>query len=487
MPSDFQDYVQGLQMLGGILALPRSAQYAQESAEAHRRMLQGTGIDPADIKQMYPDAPLQWLAASNQGIGGKILGGVGDVGALISTIAGQPIGPPRMGISDIANASKLRAKYKEQQSLDELAKTETDPVGKALLGTGSMDAYGRYKAAQLRGQGGAGGMFGTSEMGMHARLAWLKQNKPDSPEIPALEKGIADYEARHPTPPPPERKLSPSEQFTERHNALMESRKNEAGNYGYKPGTPEYNYFMQTGHPMPATRAADRDLDYNFFYRQALDAEKRRAASMGDTVNVDNVKSTADAAWNSYQNSRKPQGGTGPEPPPVPQTPQPPPPPPESTRGPATYETPPVTSEVPTPPPGVTMATPEQLAARKKILAGAATGMDPRTLRETAPDLWAAADLTGTETLPLEQFYKLLSDPVAFAQWRAGQTQPQPQAQPGAGISGPQGSPLNQAFDYNALTPEAQAQADQIKADMQAGKIPPGVAAARLGVLPRRR
>src|SRR5215813_4641477 len=456
--SDFQDYVQGLQMLGGVLALPRSAQYAQESAEAHRRMLQDTGIDPADIKEMYPDAPLQWLAASDKGIGGKILGGVGDVGALLSTIAGQPIGPPRMGISDIANAAKMRKQYKEEQSLNELAKTETDPVGKALLGTGSMDAYGRYKAAQLRAQGGAGGLFGTSEMGMRSRLAWLKQNKPDSPEIPALEKGIADYEARHPTPPPPQPRVPPGEAYTQRHDAMMQSRQKEAAGYGYKPGTPEYNYF----------------------FKQALAAEKQRAAGMGDVPNMDNVTKTAQAAWDAYQAQHNAKGGTTPPQTPTPPT-GPPAPPPAPTPGPVSTGEP--------PPPNassqqITTASPEQLAARKNIFDLAQKqGVDPRALRETNPDLWAAADLTGTENLPAEQFYQLLNDPVAFAQWRAGQAA---QTQQPAGMTGPEGSPLNKEFDYNALTPEGKAQADQIKADMQAGKIQPGVAAARLQALPRR-
>src|SRR5262245_20242549 len=418
-------------MLGGVRALPRSAQYAQESAEAHRRMLQDTGVDPADIKEMYPDAPLQWLAESDKGIGGKILGGVGDVGALLSTIAGKPIGPPRMGISDIASASKMRKQFREEQSLNELAKTETDPVGKALLGTGSMDAYGRYKAAQLRAQGGMG-MFGTSGLGMRSRLAWLKANQPDSPDIPALEKGIAEEDVRHPIPQPPQPRIPPGEAWKERHEAEQQTRDKEAQNRGYKPGTDEYNYYMSWGHS-PPQRAADRDLDYDYFFKQALAAEKQRAAAMGDVPNMQNVTTTADAAYKAYQERHTSKGGTAPPQTPTPLTgaptgaPPSPPPSPGSTPGPTSYETPPVTSEAPAPAPGVTMATPEQLAARKKVLAGAATGMDPRTLRETAPDLWAAADLAGTETLPLDQFYKLLSDPVAFAQWRAGQAAQPPQ------------------------------------------------------------
>jgi hypothetical protein len=483
--SDFQDYVQGLQMLGGVLSLPRSVQYAQEDALRHRKLLEGTGIDPADINAMYPDAPLHWLRAGpdRSGIGGKILGGVGDVGALLSTIAGQPIGPPRLSVSDLAESSKLRSKYKEQQTLNELAKTETDPVGKALLSTGTMDGYARWKAAQLRAQGGGGGMFGTSALGMRSRLAWLKANQPDSPDIPALERGIAEEDKRHPIPTPPTPR-DPAAEYRARHNAIMEARKNEAQGYGYKPGTDEYNYFMSTGRPPLQRGTAGKDLDYNFFFKQALEQEQRRAANESDEVNMDTVKGVADKGWQAYQDSIKPKGGTTPPATPTPPTgarTPPPKAPPEPTPGPVS------TGE--TAPPGatgaaITQATPEQLTARKTLIALAQQqGVDPRGLRETHPDLWAAADLTGTEDLPAEQFYQLLGDPVAFAQWRAGQAQQSAQQ---SIPPGPEGSPLNVAFDYNALTPQGQTQADQIKADMQAGKIAPGVAAARLQALPRR-
>src|SRR5262245_57000973 len=163
-----QDYIQGLQMLGGVLALPRSVQYAQQDALQKRAMLKDTGMTDAEINQLLPDAPMQWLSPGKPGeptgIGGKILGGVGDVGALLSTIVGQPIGPPRASVSDLASASKMRLEYKKQQAYEDLAKDVTDPFERGLIRTGNLDAAGRVRAANLRNQPGD---FGKDEMGMH--------------------------------------------------------------------------------------------------------------------------------------------------------------------------------------------------------------------------------------------------------------------------------------------------------------------------------
>ena len=61
MSVELSDIMQGLGLLGGVLSLPRTAQYGQEDVMRHRQMLQGTGMSDADINAMYPDAPLQWL------------------------------------------------------------------------------------------------------------------------------------------------------------------------------------------------------------------------------------------------------------------------------------------------------------------------------------------------------------------------------------------------------------------------------------------
>ena len=477
---DIGDYIQGLQMLGGVLALPRSAQYAQQDAEAHRRMLEGTGVDPADIRAMYPDAPMQWLAASDKGVGGKILGGVGDVGALISTIAGQPIGPPRMGISEVAQASKLRKEYKEQQELAKMAETETDPVGKALLATGSMDGYARYKAAQLRSQGGMG-MFGTSAMGQRARLAWLEANQPDSPDIPALRRGIAEEDLRHPIPPPPQKPLSPREQFEQKHAALMDARHKEATEtYHYEPGSDEYNHFMQHGYAPPKPR--EKTKDPSFYFNKALEIVKGQTlpGSELDMGKVNTLAAQLQAADEQFLHPAKPGA-----PPPGGQEAAPPPPPParpEETRGPvSSSEQPPsgLTSQ------RVTGATPEQLAARQRLTTMAQQqGIDPRGLRETNPDLWATADLSGTENLSAAEFYRLLGDPVAFAEWRAGQAAQTQQAEQPSPSSLQGVQQQQRARNREDLTPAGQAEFDRLMGEVAAKRMTLEEARTRAAALP---
>src|SRR5262245_58110407 len=205
-----QDYIQGLQMLGGILALPRSAQDAQEDVLQKRAMLRDTGLTEAEINKMLPDAPMGWLRPG-EGVGGKILGGVGDVGALLSTIAGQPIGPPRASISELAAASKMRIEHQKQNAYEALAASieKDDPTGAALIRAGNVDAYGRRSAALLSHPPGD---FGKSELGMRAELDWLRKNKPDSPRIAAIEQAIAEQEKAHPPAAPP---LTPEQRTQE--------------------------------------------------------------------------------------------------------------------------------------------------------------------------------------------------------------------------------------------------------------------------------
>src|SRR5262245_30150267 len=176
---DIGDYIQGLQMLGGILALPRQAQYAQQDVMQKRAMLKDTGMTDDEINKVLPDAPLQWMSPGTPGeptgIGGKILGGVGDVGALLSTIAGQPIGPPRASITDLAAASKMRKQFSETNALDKLASTieKDDPIGAQLIRAGDVEAYGRIRSAQERNKPGT--RFGTGDLGTRARLHYLEQ------------------------------------------------------------------------------------------------------------------------------------------------------------------------------------------------------------------------------------------------------------------------------------------------------------------------
>jgi hypothetical protein len=517
--SDFQDYLQGLQLLGGVLALPRTAQYAQQSALAHRKMLEGTGLDPADINAMYPDAPLQWLSPGDKpGIGGKILGGVGDVGALLSTIAGQPIGPPRASVTEIASAAKLRSQHGKDIAEANLQQVLADPkstpeqIRAAMAATGNIDATGRVISAQLRSGAPEKLPYGTSALGQRAYLEQLKRTNPNDPRIPDIQRAIDAEDARHPLPPPPRPPRDPAADYTARHEAMMAARDKDAQKLGYKPGTDEYNTFMGTGRPPLQGRAA-KDLDYNFFFKQALEQEQKRAAAEFDDVNMDTVRSVAQKGWQAYQDSVKPKGGTTPPaaetPPAAKPTPQIPPPPatkkelpaaqdtavtatPSSTyaQGPpssaaATQGVPPPPAETTSPPkwtsppehPPIPEASALDPADRAALLKYTLAGLSPAEIASNYPDLWRRTGFVGSEDMPRDVLYYRL-----IAAEQAPPTQDTQQSIP----PGPEGSPLNTEFDYNALTRDGQKQADQIKADMQAGKIAPGVAAARLQVLPRR-
>jgi hypothetical protein len=488
MADDISQYIQGLQLLGGLLSLPRTAQYQQEEQLRNRAMLQGSGME-GQANELFPDAPLGFLRAG-PGVGGKILGGIGDVGSILSTIAGRPVGPPRHDITDIANAAKLRKSFQEQKTLDELAKTEKDPVALALLKTGTMDGYARYKAAQARGAGG--GTFGTSSLGQRARLHYLEQNEPDSPEIPALRKGIAEEDLRHPvtTPAIP---LTPAQRVqekldTDRQLAQQQHdrRVKEALDAGYKENTPEFNR-MVYGSTAAPPRTTTHDKSREQVYLDAWNREVQRARALpGEEPDRARAQADADETWYTLHPEQRPKqppadtGGAGG----TQQAPPPPPPeklPPEATPGAASYAEPPGTPTATTGTPGVT---PEQLAAITKLQKMAMDqGVDPRGLASAYPDLWAASGLAGTERLSTEEFYKLLGDPVALAAWRAQQSSTTPTPQ--QGTPAPPDSPISKPFDFDALTPEGKQQALAIQGQVQRKELDQGVGAARLQALPR--
>src|SRR5262245_65809112 len=93
---DLSDIVTGLGMLGNWLALPRSVEAQQIQNEQTRALLTGSGIPDADIQAATPEPMLRWLSPKQGGFTGKVLGGVGDVGAILSTVVGKPIKAPRL-------------------------------------------------------------------------------------------------------------------------------------------------------------------------------------------------------------------------------------------------------------------------------------------------------------------------------------------------------------------------------------------------------
>jgi len=143
MPVQLGEIIQGLQMLGGVLSLPRQIQYQHEASQGLRSQLAGLDLTDDQMNAIAPEPGMSWLGAG-PGVGGKILGGIGDVGSLISAIAGKPVTPPRTSISDIAAISKLRQQKKQGESeaaLQEAMRLGKTPEEVASLGVaaGSTD------------------------------------------------------------------------------------------------------------------------------------------------------------------------------------------------------------------------------------------------------------------------------------------------------------------------------------------------------------
>jgi hypothetical protein len=465
--SDFQDYVQGLQMLGGVLALPRSLQYEQQSAEAHRKLLEDTGIDPGDIKSMYPDAPMHWLQAGDQGIGGKILGGVGDVGALLSTIAGKPIGPPRASVTELASASKLRSQHGKDLAEKELTRVLADPNSTpsqraaAFAATGNIDATGRVTSALFRDQQGK---FGTSELGQRARLAWLKANDPSNPEIHAIEQGIASQTGAHPPAAPP---LTPAQRTQERLDtdaqlaAQVHARKvKEATDMGYKPDSDEFKRHVYGSSAAPPRQAAPKEHDLAYYRDLFWKEEVKNAAASFRDPDRAAAEANAQQAYEMTHPQAGPPKPAAPTPgtpnaageaaaPPKDTPPPPPPPPPQAVTETPTRsfaEGPPSSQNVPgqqvTPPPADTaspppwkpppdQALPDERAIapedRAALLQYTLAGLRPSEIASNYPDLWKRAGYAGFEAMPRDVLYERLR--AAEAQGGAA---------PGGAPTGPQ-------------------------------------------------
>src|SRR5215510_6836726 len=85
MPVHLDDIVTGLQMLGGVLSMPRRVEAEEQQNAIERQLLAGTGMSQADIEAATPQPHMRWLSPAQGGFTGKVLGGVGDVGSVLYT------------------------------------------------------------------------------------------------------------------------------------------------------------------------------------------------------------------------------------------------------------------------------------------------------------------------------------------------------------------------------------------------------------------
>src|SRR4029450_11323824 len=89
---ELDEVMTGLGMLGNVLSLPRQVQNQQIANEQMKTLLAGSGLPEDMIKAATPEPSMRWLSAGQPGFGGTVLGGVGDVGAILATAGGGGAG-----------------------------------------------------------------------------------------------------------------------------------------------------------------------------------------------------------------------------------------------------------------------------------------------------------------------------------------------------------------------------------------------------------
>ena len=171
--------------------MPRRVEAAEQQNAIERQLLQGTGMSQADIEAATPQPSMRWLSPAQGGFTGKVLGGVGDVGSILSTIVGKPIPSPRASLAELAESSKMRAGFAKEQARRRFIDVVKDPkstsqdIAAAGAEAGSMDEAMRFlRPTAPRPPGSA--------FAARQRLATLD---PNSDEARQLRQGLAEDEA----------------------------------------------------------------------------------------------------------------------------------------------------------------------------------------------------------------------------------------------------------------------------------------------------
>jgi hypothetical protein len=224
------------------------------------------------IAAATPEPMLRWLSPQQGGFMGHVLGGVGDVGSILSTVVGKPVKAPRMELSDLAAASKLRSGHAAELAKKRLGEVILDPkstkrqIAEAAVAAGSTDQALRLVRGDEDGRPPA------SILGLRSAIEAMD---PDDPRRPQYQRALdaqleyqrqqaelEDKRTRERQPP----HYDPAESYRLRHEAERTARDKEAQDAGYKPGTPEYKYYMSYGHPPlerqpPPPTTLDQEID----------------------------------------------------------------------------------------------------------------------------------------------------------------------------------------------------------------------------------
>lgn len=464
MPVHLDDIVTGLQMLGGVLSMPRRVEAEEQQNAIERQLLAGTGMSQADIEAATPQPHMRWLSPAQGGFTGKVLGGVGDVGSVLSTIVGKPLPSPRASLADLAESSKMRAGFAKEQAHKRLVAALQDPNAKrsdvlaAAAEAGSTDAV-------IRAYGIGGGPKPPGSP--FAARVRLNQMDPSDPEYAPLKKSIEEQEARE-----DERQQRASELIAGRYHAPMDpglrqqkideqrAAEREAFIRTHNLTGDDADYYRTTGrlptvrksvNPTLAEITKDVEADMQREHpRRAIDPVERERR-INEKINYYEQQSGVPVPGGPHwtpgrtqepQMSREAAGGTPAD------TGAPPPPPPSST-----------TTTTTTPPPSTTTTTIPQRGgypggqsdARAGIQKMLYAGQSPADVSKAQPELWAAAGYSGMEQVPRET----LLDP-AYAPTAAGTNT---------------GFAANVQFDPTNLNPEGQARFQALQQAHAAGQI----------------
>src|SRR5262249_56455143 len=96
------------------------------------------------IEAATPEPMMRWLSPKQGGFTGKVLGGVGDVGSILSTVVGKPVKAPRLELADLAASNTLRVGFQKQQAQkkleDAIARGASNKeIGQLAVAGGNID------------------------------------------------------------------------------------------------------------------------------------------------------------------------------------------------------------------------------------------------------------------------------------------------------------------------------------------------------------
>ena len=329
MPVSLDEVVTGLGLLGNVMSLPRQVQNQQIQNEQTKALLKDSGLPEEMIKSATPEPMMRWLSPQQGGFTGHVLGGVGDVGSILSTVVGKPVKAPRVDIADLASASKLRSAHAEALAKKNLGDVIMNPksskrdIAAAAITAGSTDQA-------LRLMRGDEGRPPASILGLRSTIESMD---PDDPRLPAYKraldaqlaenKRLADEANQRIIDRQPEH-YDPAQTWKMRHDAEQAQRAKEADRLGLKGD--ERQFYLDFGHQRQA-RQPKADKTYEDYLAEE---NRKRNAMMKDPRLAKQVEKMEPAEITARRNMEAARQAAADA---ASGKPLPPPPPPPAKRG----------------------------------------------------------------------------------------------------------------------------------------------------------